>query len=339
MNKKLFFVLLSGLIVFILTSCGTVKLEDKQEKANYTNMKIGKFNAKYTNLDQVKLQNFYTDEKYSSKKAMVVYEKDNSNNYNRYNVIIIDSSKNEEIKTKLGNTIKGGEYIKINKAEVVPESLNNKNVEPTLLVNKSDIELISENKFQSLLESNKSYAELSADKDSSIFTFMMDVDDGELKYDSKYNDRVRELMKDYEAEKAKLDAETKNNNQVATSNADNIPQSVTSNHKAKFGQILEASQLNNKLTIKFKITPGATNKLTIDQNGFNVEDLITNQGASKYEQINYWAVADMTDGTENKVISFTVDKDLIQQVKNKNVFGQQIVDKAKDVWILPSLKK
>lgn len=339
MNKKLFLILLSGLIVFILTSCGTPKLEDKQEKANYTNMKTGKFNAKYTNLDQVKLQNFYNDEKYSTQKAMVVYEKDSSSNYNRYNVIITDSSENEEITTKLGNPIKSGEYIKINKSEVVPESLNNKNVEPTLLVNKSDIELISENKFQSLLDSNKSYTELSADKDSSIFTFMMDVDDGELKYDSKYNDRVKELMKAYEAEKAKLDAETKNNNQVTTSNADSIPKSVTSSYKAKFGQILEANQLNNKLTIKFKITPSTTNKLTIDQNGFNVEDLITNQDASKYEQINYWAVADMTDGSESKVISYTLNKDLIQKIKDKKVFGQQIVDMADDVWILPSLKK
>lgn len=335
--KKLITILLCCLSTFALVGCGSTKLEDKQEKANYADMKNGKFNAKYTNLEEVKLQKFYNDEKYPDKKAMLVYEKNTSN---KYNVIIIDSSKNEEIKTKLGNSLKESKYIKIKKAEVVPESLNKINNDPILLVKEEDIELIEENKFQSLLESNKSYAELSADKDSSIFILMMDVVDGELKYDVKYTDRVEQLKKDYEIEKSKLDAQTKDsNNQNAEVNTDNIPKTVTSNYTAKFGQVLEANQLNNKLTIKVKIKPSAINKLTIDQNGFNVEDLITSQGADKYDQINYWAVSDMTDGSESKVISYTLNKDLIQKVKNQKAFGQQIVNLADDVWVLPSLKK
>ncbi|MDK0685122.1 hypothetical protein P5F08_03525 [Clostridium perfringens] len=46
----------------------------------------------------------------------------------------------------------------------------------------------------------------------------------------------------------------------------------------------------------------------------------------------------MTDGDESKVISFTLTKDQINAVKNKQLLGNQIVDQANDVWILPSLR-
>lgn len=120
--------------------------------------------------------------------------------------------------------------------------------------------------------------------------------------------------------------------------AESTPQVVTSSYKAKFGNAIEANKLGKNLTIKFKIKPSTSNKTTIDQNGFNVEDLILNQGADQFETINYWAVADMEDGSESKVISFTLNRDLINSVKSKKIFGNQIVDKASDVWILPSLK-
>ncbi|EGO86270.1 hypothetical protein G8S49_11065 [Clostridium botulinum C] len=118
----------------------------------------------------------------------------------------------------------------------------------------------------------------------------------------------------------------------------NTPKTVTADYKPRFGQILEAIKLGKKLTIKFKISPSYNNKTTIHQNGFNMEDLILNQGADKFDSIDYWAVADMQDGSESKVISFTLDKNLIDSIKNRNTVGNQIVDKAKDVWILPSLK-
>lgn len=46
----------------------------------------------------------------------------------------------------------------------------------------------------------------------------------------------------------------------------------------------------------------------------------------------------MTDGSESKVISFTLTKEHINSVKNEQLFGNEIVDKASDVWILPSLQ-
>lgn len=109
--------------------------------------------------------------------------------------------------------------------------------------------------------------------------------------------------------------------------------------KLKFGELLDINESDNKVVVKAKIEPSTSNKTTIDQNGYNIEDLILNQGFDKYDEIQYWAVADMTDGEESKAISFTVNKELITKIKNEEVVGNQIVDNADDVYILPSLKE
>lgn len=118
----------------------------------------------------------------------------------------------------------------------------------------------------------------------------------------------------------------------------NIEKNNKLTYKARFGEFLECNEMNNTLVVKFKIEGNINNKLTIEQNGFNVEDLILNQGADSFYEIVYWAVADLENGSEGKVIQFTVDKNLINKVKNKQVYGNEIVDKAKNVWILPSLR-
>lgn len=109
--------------------------------------------------------------------------------------------------------------------------------------------------------------------------------------------------------------------------------------KLKFGELLEVNESDDKVVVKAKIEPSTSNKTTIDQNGYNVEDLIINQGFDKYNEIQYWAVADMTDGEESKAVSFTLSKDLITKIKNEEVVGNQIIDNAEDVYILPSLKE
>lgn len=109
--------------------------------------------------------------------------------------------------------------------------------------------------------------------------------------------------------------------------------------KLKFGELLDINESDNKVVVKAKIEPSTSNKTTIDQNGYNVEDLIINQGFDKYNEIQYWAVADMTDGEESKAVSFTLSKDLITKIKNEEVVGNQIIDNAEDVYILPSLKE
>lgn len=109
----------------------------------------------------------------------------------------------------------------------------------------------------------------------------------------------------------------------------------------QFGDLLSTIENNidgkNVIVVKAKITSSLTNKMTIDQNYHNVEDLIKNQGCDKFDEIQYWAVADMEDGSESKVISFTVDSDLIQKIKNDTVVAIQMGDYVSDLYILPSL--
>lgn len=110
-------------------------------------------------------------------------------------------------------------------------------------------------------------------------------------------------------------------------------------YKLRFGELLDSKENGDILIIKAKIKPSYNNKATIDQNGFNVEDLILNQGADKFNEIQYWAVADMADGSENKVISFTLDKSLIDKVKAQTLVGNMIVENSIDTYILPSLQE
>ena len=106
----------------------------------------------------------------------------------------------------------------------------------------------------------------------------------------------------------------------------------------KFGEFVEAFEDEDLLVVKAKIKPAYSNTSTINQNAFNVQHIIKEQDGDKYKEIQYWAVADMTDGSESKVISFTLGEDVIKAIKNERIAGTQIIDYATDVWILPSLK-
>ena len=96
--------------------------------------------------------------------------------------------------------------------------------------------------------------------------------------------------------------------------------------------------LKTVAVIKAKIEPSYSNKATIDQNYYNVEDFIKNSNGTKYDEISYWAVADMESGNESKVVSFTINKDLINKIKDGKIVANQLGNYVDDLWILPSLK-
>lgn len=91
------------------------------------------------------------------------------------------------------------------------------------------------------------------------------------------------------------------------------------------------------LVIKTKITSSWNNKMTIDQNYFNIEDIVKNQNGTDFQAIDYWAVADMADGSESKVISFLVNTDVIAGLSNGSIAANQLGDYVEDLYILPSL--
>lgn len=124
--------------------------------------------------------------------------------------------------------------------------------------------------------------------------------------------------------------------------AESAQEETTTDNKKSFsilhGKFLEANITeDNGIIIKAKIEPSYSNKATIHQNYFNIEDIIKKQGGSKYDYIEYWAVAEMMDGSEGKVISFTLTKELIQAIKEDIIVPIQYGDYVDNLWILSSL--
>ena len=90
--------------------------------------------------------------------------------------------------------------------------------------------------------------------------------------------------------------------------------------------------------LKYKITSSATKKMTVNQNYYTVVNFIKDGGGDQYDEIQYGAVADMQDGSESKVISFTVSKDLIEKIKDGTVLPTKMGDYVDELWLLPSLR-
>ena len=94
----------------------------------------------------------------------------------------------------------------------------------------------------------------------------------------------------------------------------------------------------NVIVVKAKITPSYNNKATVDQNYYNVESLIREQGCDSFDELQYWAVATMTDGSEQKVVAFTISSSLIKMIVDGSVPANQLGDYVDDLYILPSLQ-
>ncbi|MBP0974361.1 MAG: zinc ribbon domain-containing protein [Oscillospiraceae bacterium] len=107
----------------------------------------------------------------------------------------------------------------------------------------------------------------------------------------------------------------------------------------RFGDLLDLTETSTYVVIKAKIRPSYSNQATIRQNYFNIEKLVQDYGYDKYQEIQYWAVADMQDGSEAKVISFTVPKSTIDGLKSETIPANLLGDEGyvTDLWILPSL--
>lgn len=90
------------------------------------------------------------------------------------------------------------------------------------------------------------------------------------------------------------------------------------------------------IVLKAKITPSMTNKMTIEQNYMNAYEWLQKH-SNKCDEFQYWAVADMQDGSEGKVMSFTLNSDVINAIREKTIVDIEMSHYAEDIWILPSL--
>lgn len=132
--------------------------------------------------------------------------------------------------------------------------------------------------------------------------------------------------------------ETTTDFESSTSTTETTTESTTDSG-VLHGELLSVVDDEDGLAVvKVKISKSYSKSSTIAQNYFNVSDLIKNRGFDKYTEIQYWAVADMNDGSEQKVISFTLDKDTIQAIANNEIVDNQIGDYSDDLWVHPSLR-
>lgn len=95
------------------------------------------------------------------------------------------------------------------------------------------------------------------------------------------------------------------------------------------------------LIFKVKIDMSYNNKSTIDQNYYNVFDYINNNSdkIKKYSKIDYVAITTTETGDEYKIISFEVDKDVINGVINNNIkTAQELGEVIDNQFISPNLK-
>lgn len=135
-----------------------------------------------------------------------------------------------------------------------------------------------------------------------------------------------------------LDSENDTSSDNQVSSEKEVPISL------KFGELLDANPNGganmNTLVIKAKIEPNLTNQMTITQNYQNVIHMVKDGDYTQYDAISYWAVADMADGSEGKVISFTIDKSCIEAIANGTIAtGDTLEEHLTDLWILPSLQE
>lgn len=109
--------------------------------------------------------------------------------------------------------------------------------------------------------------------------------------------------------------------------------------EVEHGELLSVIYSGDGLVVvKTKIESSFSDSATINQNYYNVCDLIENHGFNTCSELQYWAVADMSDGSEAKVISFTLDSDTIQGVYNGTIVDRQLDEYVDDLFILPSLQ-
>jgi hypothetical protein len=113
----------------------------------------------------------------------------------------------------------------------------------------------------------------------------------------------------------------------------------TGSLELKYGELLSVIHNEGTVIVKAKIQPNLTNELTIEQNYYSVGDLIKEHGFNTCEELQYWAVADMSSGDEDKVISFDLSKDIIDSLYKEEILENQIGDYADNLFVHGSLTK
>lgn len=89
--------------------------------------------------------------------------------------------------------------------------------------------------------------------------------------------------------------------------------------------------------IKARISP-PTNAATYTHSYYSVSEYIRQLKDINFDELQFWAVAKMNDGSESKVISFTVPKDTISKIRSEQIPDNKLGDYVTELWVHPSIR-
>lgn len=110
------------------------------------------------------------------------------------------------------------------------------------------------------------------------------------------------------------------------------------NIKLHQNDLLDVTSYGGNITIKAKIIVKSSNDLTRKSCYFDMYDAIKDYGLDNYLNLSFWAVADMTNGTEQKVISFDIPQDVMKKVADGSIEEGQLINYATDEWLSPAIQ-
>lgn len=110
--------------------------------------------------------------------------------------------------------------------------------------------------------------------------------------------------------------------------------------RINFGEILNVTEnsYDKVVVLKVKIESNLTKEMTVKQNYMNAWEFIHGYSGIEYEKLSYWAVADMNDGTEAKVVQFDVPASAIKGVLDETILENQLGNYVENLWLHPSLR-
>ena len=104
-------------------------------------------------------------------------------------------------------------------------------------------------------------------------------------------------------------------------------------YTGRHADIVSFTQNGSTVVVKAKCRDNLSNDAIIRGNYYEVWELIDEHGFDTADEIQYWATFQ-----DQKVVSFTVDKDTISKVKEGKILQGNMGDYVSDLWILPAMQ-
>lgn len=110
------------------------------------------------------------------------------------------------------------------------------------------------------------------------------------------------------------------------------------NLTVKYGKIYdvydgnEKDDSNNILIIQVQLDDASSEDIVLEQNFLNLEDLVKNQDCSSYDEIQYVGKVRNTENKLENIITFTADKNCMNQISTAAITVEEYKDNVKDLW-------